>query len=532
MRPSQLLVLASGLALPAAAQIPAHALLRPGDVLPNGLVFERPVDMGVSDLGVWSALVEDPSGMRCVVRNGGVILSEGDVLATGATLTELIDIDVSPAGVLAIAIEFDQGGTIGASVLVEGLPLVNLGANVAGPGVPAGAELQTINEVAIAQPHVLVRGRIEWPTGSSAALVRFTFGQGNTAGDVLVLEGETTPVLGTYGSLPNGRSAIDVLPDGRALTPITIRNPGDTRDGFWFDGDVVQFDGGALPVGVGIWASSPNADAFVGQGGEVVLSGHRTTATGAPLPRAVYVDGDLYLEEGDILGARPFQPAGTAFTIDRTGRPVWAHDGGLAAGVYVDQEPVFTAIDGLVDGSGVQFVRTLGFTASASGRFVLFGGDETLATPETLLCIVETDLGVPFNACPAVPNSTGSVGTLTATGSSWVGAGPVSLVTSDLPPNSLALMLCSRTPAIIPNPGNSAGTLCLGGSIGRFFGQIGLTSATGAFEVTADPQALPLPTGFVTANAGELWGFQGWHRDSLMGSVTTNFTGTVAVLFR
>ena len=448
--------------------------------------------------------------MRCVVRNGQVLATEGEVLANGATLTGIIDIDVSPAGLLAIAIGTELGGISDAAVLVEGLPLVTLGAPVLGPGVPAGASLASIREVAIANPHVLVRGSIAGMPGFPDAVVRFTLGQGNPGGDVLIREGSVDPNYGIVGLLPNGLSSIDVLPDGRAFSPITFGTAQPLLEGHWFDGAVVQIEGGPTPDGAALWDGAPAAFGGVGPDGEILLAGPRTTAGGAGLPRALYVDGAQFLEGGDPLGFGTFTPATTFATLDGSGRLIWAHDGGTASGVYVDQEPVFTVSQGLVDGSPLLFVRadTGQFASSPSGRFVMFEGDETLATQDALLCIVETELGVPFNACPAVPNSTGSVGTIEASGSSWIGAGPISLVASDLPANSLALMLCSRTPFITMNPGGSSGNLCLGGSIGRFFGQIGLTTAAGTFEVTANAQFLPTPTGLVAASAGELWGFQ------------------------
>ena len=89
----------------------------------------------------------------------------------------------------------------------------------------------------------------------------------------------------------------------------------------------------------------------------------------------------------------------------------------------------------------------------------------------------------------------------------------------DLPPAQLGLLVCSKTPAIVPNPGGSAGNLCLGGAIGRY-GQIVQVAADGTMTSTVDLTQTPQPTGLVAIAAGETWRFQAWHRDGGTSNLT------------
>jgi len=80
-------------------------------------------------------------------------------------------------------------------------------------------------------------------------------------------------------------------------------------------------------------------------------------------------------------------------------------------------------------------------------------------------------------------------------------------------------------------PGGSQGTLCLGGAIGRYAGNIFQSSAAGDHSFPIDLAQLPSPTGNVAAAAGETWNFQCWFRDA-NPSVTSNFTYPVSITFQ
>ena len=128
---------------------------------------------------------------------------------------------------------------------------------------------------------------------------------------------------------------------------------------------------------------------------------------------------------------------------------------------------------------------------------------------------------------PAVNNSTGGPGVITALGSSVASTGNLSLSASSLPNNQFAYYLASQTQAFVMGPGGSAGNLCLGGTIGRFNSQVGSTGGTGTFGITVNTGAIPTsPSQPILA--GQTWNFQLWYRDA---GGTSNFTDAVSVPF-
>jgi len=143
--------------------------------------------------------------------------------------------------------------------------------------------------------------------------------------------------------------------------------------------------------------------------------------------------------------------------------------------------------------------------------------------------------GVGTNYCgPAVPNSTGSSGTISGTGTTIVLNNDLGLVASNLPLNAFGYFLTSRTQGIVNQPGGSLGVLCLGGQIGRYTGpgQIQNSGATGSFSLLLNLTQTPTPTGFVAVAAGETWNYQTWHRDAVGGAAVSNFTNGLSVMFQ
>jgi hypothetical protein len=134
---------------------------------------------------------------------------------------------------------------------------------------------------------------------------------------------------------------------------------------------------------------------------------------------------------------------------------------------------------------------------------------------------------------PAISNSTGQPGVLTAFGSNAVVANDLTAEASQLPPNSFGFFLTSRTQGLASGPGGSQGNLCLGGAIGRYVGpgQIQNAGATGTISLFLDLTQTPTPNGLVSVNMGETWNFTAWHRDATFGVATSNFTDAVAVTF-
>ncbi|MEZ6015519.1 MAG: hypothetical protein R3F49_10420 [Planctomycetota bacterium] len=135
---------------------------------------------------------------------------------------------------------------------------------------------------------------------------------------------------------------------------------------------------------------------------------------------------------------------------------------------------------------------------------------------------------------PAVANSTGAPGAMSASGTVVAAANNLTIACEDLPNNSFGFFLTSRTQGAVGQPGGSQGVLCLSGSIGRYVGpgQIKNTGTTGAFDLALNLTQTPTPTGLVSVLAGDTWNFQAWYRDSVGGVATSNFTNGLSVLFQ
>lgn len=132
--------------------------------------------------------------------------------------------------------------------------------------------------------------------------------------------------------------------------------------------------------------------------------------------------------------------------------------------------------------------------------------------------------------CDGEPNSTGSRGFLRMRGQRWASL-PKDVVAMTLPPGQFALLVCGTTAADVLGPGGSAGRLCLGGTLGRFNGQLTPTTPEGVAEFDLDPSQVPLGGALFTATAGMVLNFQVWHRDQRNGIQTSNFTNAVSIRF-
>ncbi|MEM6675234.1 MAG: hypothetical protein AAF726_20470 [Planctomycetota bacterium] len=131
---------------------------------------------------------------------------------------------------------------------------------------------------------------------------------------------------------------------------------------------------------------------------------------------------------------------------------------------------------------------------------------------------------------PAVVNSTGAPATLRAYGKTWAFLNEVTLTAEGLPPGSFGFFLASRSETLVPGAGGSQGTLCLGGSIGRYAGDVFAAGPIGAGALRIDLASMPSPHGTTSVIAGRIWRFQAWYRDANPG-LTSNFTDAVAIRF-
>ncbi|MEM1450286.1 MAG: lectin-like protein [Planctomycetota bacterium] len=143
------------------------------------------------------------------------------------------------------------------------------------------------------------------------------------------------------------------------------------------------------------------------------------------------------------------------------------------------------------------------------------------------------DGGIGTNYCVANPNSTGSIGVTSATGSTTVSTNSFNLVADGLPNSTFGFFITSQTQGFVANPGGSQGNICVGGAVGRFQMQVQNTGATGSITIPADLTAFPNPSmGTVAVMPGDTWNFQAWHRDSVGGGATSNFTNGLEVVFQ
>jgi hypothetical protein len=131
---------------------------------------------------------------------------------------------------------------------------------------------------------------------------------------------------------------------------------------------------------------------------------------------------------------------------------------------------------------------------------------------------------------PGVANSSGQPGRMQATGSSDVASNNVTLSALTLATNQFGYFITSQDAGLFPNPGGSQGTLCLGGSIGRYNGQVQTSGPDGSFAITIDVNQMPVNP-VTAAVAGETWRFQAWYRDNNPGA-TSNFTDAVEITFQ
>jgi hypothetical protein len=133
--------------------------------------------------------------------------------------------------------------------------------------------------------------------------------------------------------------------------------------------------------------------------------------------------------------------------------------------------------------------------------------------------------------CTSAPNSTGAVAHLTAEGSPSALVNGVTLSGEAFPTNSVGLVVISYYADVVLNPGGSVGTLCLGGSIGRYSNSLQHTGSTGTFTMSVDLQNMPMSGGTVSTSQGDSWRFQCWFRDSNMGVPVSNFSDAILVPF-
>ena len=135
------------------------------------------------------------------------------------------------------------------------------------------------------------------------------------------------------------------------------------------------------------------------------------------------------------------------------------------------------------------------------------------------------------NYCTPAVNSTGQATAIVASNVDLVGR-TMQLDAMNMPSNAFGYFITSLQDGFVANAGGSAGNLCVVGALGRGVGGgVFNSGSTGSFTGLVDMDMIPTPTGMTSVMAGETRFFQTWHRDSLLGLSTSNFSDGVRVTF-
>ncbi|MCB9906336.1 MAG: hypothetical protein H6830_01300 [Planctomycetes bacterium] len=157
---------------------------------------------------------------------------------------------------------------------------------------------------------------------------------------------------------------------------------------------------------------------------------------------------------------------------------------------------------------------------------------QNIGSPRAITLIPrEMSIGTAY-CDPAVVNSTGQPGTLEALGSLVAASNSVTLRAASLPLGEFGYFLNGTGSTSVPMAGGSAGTLCVGTSIGRYnkIAEIFNSGTLGTGSLVLDLNSTPTPTVPTQVLAGQTWYFQCWYRDTAQTS--SNFTNGVQITFQ
>jgi beta-glucanase (GH16 family) len=238
------------------------------------------------------------------------------------------------------------------------------------------------------------------------------------------------------------------------------------------------------------------------------------------------------LNSDGLSNGEPGLPGVTVELFDTSQNAVIATDTTSAQGAYSFPNQVRGSYEVRVDSATLPVGVTATFDPdgiATPGEFMLeLACDELIDGQDFGF---EPDMLGERICSPAVNNSTGEYGRMTAGGTAVVGSNDLSLTASRLPVGSLGYFLVSPGSGFIPNPGGSFGNLCLAPPFGRYVQFAGPVGPDGTISIDVDVTQLPQPNGAVAAQPGETWYFQMWHRDSVIGLVTSNFSEGLGITF-
>ncbi|MDF1839321.1 MAG: hypothetical protein P1V35_15745 [Planctomycetota bacterium] len=135
---------------------------------------------------------------------------------------------------------------------------------------------------------------------------------------------------------------------------------------------------------------------------------------------------------------------------------------------------------------------------------------------------------------PSAQNSVGQSPTLQAIGSVHVADNDLRLAAEGLPANVFGIVLASQTQASVPNFAGSLGTLCLGGSVGRFnrHDQIRHSGPFERIALQVNLSDIAQPLGSTAIQPGQTWNFQLWYRDRTTSGSVSNLTSATSITFQ
>lgn len=536
---------ALGLAAPAAAQFGTgnvRVVASSGDIV-NGRTITNLVAPSIAPSGKWAAIASlDGAIQQGLLIDGNLVFEEGGTTVDGQTIDQIRDTCVSADG--TVALYFSVMGTsepidrlrIGNSlVLEEGRQFtyapLGLDGTIAGiygmdyeaPNLAVGLFLRTSTG---GIQRAFLGGTVSGPN--------FTCTGGIVGGTLLA---DSTSGIPYYS--PTSDCQARAFSGACHTANFNDGMGSGFRRGLRSLGVLIAEHGEPGPAPNSVW----NFDRFprvrVNTPQSSIYSGQLTLSNGQDRG-TIYVDGTVIAVEGGglsgIIGGTvgEFQVASIALADD--GTPLFTVPLSTAGSevLMAGTEPVVRSGTGIfatqVNGTTVESLYSevvdQSFDATADGRTILQRA--RLATGEVVLLLVERSLGDPV-MCTTVPNSTGQSGQVEARGSRFLAQNDLRIVATQLPTDSFGYLGISLDETFVANPGGSAGNLCIGPTVGRFVDQVQSSGMNGRIVTTIDLDAVPQPTGFVSTMVGDRWYCQLWHRDSVMGAATSNFTDALSV---
>ena len=534
------------LASPAAAQFGTSnvsVLMRTGEVL-NGETVTGLREPSIAASGKWAAIcLLNSTPQQGVIIDGQLAIAEGDLTVDGSTLNRIRQVSVSTDG--AVALFFDVEDPADPSNPIDRIRIGNdlileEGMTVNYPVAGVAGTISGVYGMDYDAPTLSV-GMFVAPPGGG---LQRAFLVGTVSGGSFVATGG---IVG--GTVPAGSTAgvpyFSPSQDCQAVAGVGGSHTANFSGGSGFSsgllsqGQTIAEHGEPGPAPNSEWNFERFPRVRTNSSGTNIYTGQLTLSNGQDRG-VIYVDGLPAAVQGGglngVLGgfAGQFETASIAIAEDDT--PIFTVPltvpgfEVLMAGSEIVLRSGTGVFATVVDGETIESLRTSvvdqSFDITPDGRTIIQSA--RLASGTGVILLAERDIADAVT-CMAEPNSTGSVGEVSAQGSRFLGINDLSIIASSLPMNSFGYLGVSNSSIFVAMPGGSSGNLCIGPAVGRYVDQVQSTGAGSSIATTIDLTAIPQPTGFVGSLPGDTWYFQLWHRDSDMGGPTSNFTEALSV---